>query len=56
MNIAASNDPRIQDVRVTEDEIIAYLADAREGLGNGQLWMGDSCVLSDMVTERRNGQ
>ena len=29
MNIAASNDPRIQDVRVTEDEIIAHLADGR---------------------------
>ena len=29
MNTAASNDPRIQDVRVTEDEIIANLADGR---------------------------
>jgi hypothetical protein len=29
MNTAASSDPRIQDVRVTEDEIIAYLADGR---------------------------
>ena len=29
MNIAASNDPRIQDVRVTADEIIAHLADGR---------------------------
>ena len=29
MNTAASNDPRIQDVRVTEDEIIAHLADGR---------------------------
>ena len=29
MNTAASNDPRIQDVRVTDDEIIASLADGR---------------------------
>jgi hypothetical protein len=29
MNTAASNDPRIQDVRVTADEIIAHLADGR---------------------------
>jgi hypothetical protein len=29
MNTAASNDPRIQEVRVTEDEIIAHLADGR---------------------------
>ena len=29
MNTTASNDPRIQDVRVTKDEIIAYLADGR---------------------------
>ena len=29
MNTAASNDPRIRDVRVTEDEIIAHLADGR---------------------------
>jgi hypothetical protein len=29
MNTAASNDPRIQHVRVTEDEIIAHLADGR---------------------------
>ena len=29
MNTAASNDPRIQDVRVTEDEIIAHLVDGR---------------------------
>ena len=29
MNTAASSDPRIQDVRVTEDEIIASLADGR---------------------------
>lgn len=29
MNIAASSDPRIQDVRVTDDEIIAHLADGR---------------------------
>ena len=29
MNTAASNDPRIRDVRVTEDEIIARLADGR---------------------------
>ena len=29
MNIAASNNSRIQDVRVTEDEIIAHLADGR---------------------------
>jgi hypothetical protein len=29
MNTAASNDPRIQDVRVTRDEIIAHLADGR---------------------------
>lgn len=29
MNTAASNDPRIQDVRITEDEITAYLADGR---------------------------
>ena len=29
MDTAASNDPRIQDVRVTQDEIIAQLADGR---------------------------
>jgi hypothetical protein len=29
MNTAASNDPRIQDVQVTRDEIIAHLADGR---------------------------
>ena len=29
MNSASSNDPRIQDVRVTKDEIIAQLADGR---------------------------
>lgn len=29
MNTAASSDPRIQDVRVTDDEIIAHLADGR---------------------------
>src|SRR5206468_780151 len=29
MNTAASSDPRIQDVRVTEDEIIAQLVDGR---------------------------
>jgi hypothetical protein len=29
MNIAASSGPRIQDVRVTDDEIIAHLADGR---------------------------
>jgi len=29
MNTAASNDPRIQGVRVTEDEIIAHLTDGR---------------------------
>lgn len=29
MNTAASSDPRIEDVRVTEDEIIAHLADGR---------------------------
>ncbi len=29
MNTAASNDPRIQDVRVTDDEIVATLADGR---------------------------
>jgi hypothetical protein len=29
MNTAASNDPRIHEVRVTEDEIIAYLVDGR---------------------------
>jgi hypothetical protein len=29
MNTAASNDARIQDVRVTEDEIIAQLVDGR---------------------------
>ena len=29
MNTAASNDPRIQDVRVSSDEIIARLADGR---------------------------
>jgi hypothetical protein len=29
MNTAASNDPRIEDVRITEDEIIASLADGR---------------------------
>src|SRR3989442_13489555 len=27
MNTAASSDPRIQDVRLTEDEIIAHLVD-----------------------------
>ena len=29
MNTAASNGPRIQDVRVTDDEIIAHLVDGR---------------------------
>src|SRR5712692_5235688 len=29
MNTASSNDPRIQTVRVTEDEIVAHLADGR---------------------------
>ena len=29
MNTAASIEPRIQDVRVTDDEIIAHLADGR---------------------------
>jgi hypothetical protein len=29
MNTAASKDPRIQDVRVTADEIIAHLVDGR---------------------------
>src|SRR5438132_8087300 len=29
MNAAASSDPRIQDVRLTEDEIIAHLVDGR---------------------------
>jgi hypothetical protein len=29
MNTASSNDPRIQTVRVTDDEIIAHLADGR---------------------------
>ena len=29
MNTAASNDPRIQEVRVTNDEIIAHLVDGR---------------------------
>jgi hypothetical protein len=29
MNTAASSDPRIQDVRVTDDEITAHLADGR---------------------------
>ncbi len=29
MSTAASNDPRIQDVQVTRDEIIAHLADGR---------------------------
>ena len=29
MNTAASSDPRIQDVRVTADEIIAHLVDGR---------------------------
>jgi hypothetical protein len=29
MTTAASNDPHIQDVRVTEDEITAYLTDGR---------------------------
>ena len=29
MNTAASSDPRIQDVRVTEDKIIAHLVDGR---------------------------
>jgi len=29
MNTAASNDPRIQDLRVTDDEIIAHLMDGR---------------------------
>jgi hypothetical protein len=29
MNTAASSDPRIQEVRVTEDEIIAHLVDGR---------------------------
>ena len=29
MNTAASSDPRIRDVRVTKDEIIAHLVDGR---------------------------
>ena len=29
MDTAASNDPRIQDVQVTDDEIVASLADGR---------------------------
>ena len=29
MNTAVSNDPRIQAVRVTDDEIVAHLADGR---------------------------
>jgi hypothetical protein len=29
MNIVASSEPLVQDVRVTEDEIIAHLADGR---------------------------
>ena len=29
MNTVASSEPRIQDVRITEDEIIAHLADGR---------------------------
>ena len=29
MNTAASSDPRIQEVRLTEDEIIAHLVDGR---------------------------
>lgn len=29
MDTAASNDPRIQEVRVTEEEIIAHLVDGR---------------------------
>lgn len=29
MNTAASSDPRIQDVHITGDEIIAYLVDGR---------------------------
>jgi hypothetical protein len=29
MSTAANNGPRIQDVRVTQDEIIAHLADGR---------------------------
>ena len=29
MNTVVSTEPRIQDVRVTEDEIVAYLADGR---------------------------
>jgi len=29
MNTAGSNDPRIQAVRVTDDEIVAHLADGR---------------------------
>ena len=29
MNTAASSDPRIQEVRITEDEIIAHLVDGR---------------------------
>jgi hypothetical protein len=29
MNTAASNDPRIHEVKVTKDEIIAHLADGR---------------------------
>ncbi len=29
MNTAASSEPRIQEVRVTEDEIIAHLVDSR---------------------------
>ena len=29
MNTAASSDPRIQDIRITDEEIIAHLADGR---------------------------
>jgi hypothetical protein len=29
MNTAASNDPRIHELRVTDDEVIAHLADGR---------------------------
>lgn len=29
MNTVASNDPRIQEVRITDDEIVARLADGR---------------------------
>jgi Protein of unknown function (DUF2442) len=29
MNTAASNDPRIHEVKVTDDEIVAHLADGR---------------------------